>query len=104
MTSPLNLFRLDDKVVVVTGASSGLGTGFARAIASAGGSLVLGARRKDRLQDLADELRAEGTRVIFRATDVTAPEDCRALVDHAVVEFGRVDVLVNNAGLGASTP
>ena len=102
--NPLDLFRLDDKVVVVTGASSGLGVGFARAIAAAGGSLVLGARRKDRLEDLADELRAGGTRVVFRATDVTAPEDCQALVEAATLEFGRLDVLVNNAGLGGSTP
>lgn len=98
--NPLDRFRLDDRVVVVTGASSGLGVGFARACAAVGAHLVLAARREDRLAEVADELRAGGTRVLTHRTDVVRREDCDALAAAAVEEFGRVDVLVNNAGLG----
>jgi NAD(P)-dependent dehydrogenase (short-subunit alcohol dehydrogenase family) len=101
---PLDVFRLDGRVVLITGASSGLGLGFARAVAAVGGILVLGARRLDRLQELAEELRAQGSTVLVQAVDVTVPEQCQALVDAAVAEYGRVDVLVNNAGLGGSVP
>ncbi|WP_433218310.1 SDR family NAD(P)-dependent oxidoreductase [Dactylosporangium sp. CS-047395] len=104
MSGPLDAFRLDGRVVVITGASSGLGLGFARAVAAVGGTLVLGARRVDRLHELADELRAAGTTVLVQAVDVTVPEQCQALADAAVAEHGRVDVLVNNAGLGGSVP
>ncbi|WP_433085801.1 SDR family NAD(P)-dependent oxidoreductase [Dactylosporangium sp. CA-052675] len=104
MSGPLDAFRLDDRVVVITGASSGLGLGFARAVAAVGGTLVLGARRLDRLHEIADELRATGASVIVRAVDVTVPEQCQALADAATAEYGRVDVLVNNAGLGGSVP
>ncbi|MFI5909328.1 SDR family NAD(P)-dependent oxidoreductase [Dactylosporangium sp. NPDC051541] len=102
MTGPLDAFRLDDRVVVITGASSGLGLGFARAVAAVGGRLVLGARRLDRLEELASALRAAGASVLVQAVDVTVPEQCQALVDAAVAAHGRVDVLVNNAGLGGS--
>lgn len=101
-TNPLARFRLDDKVVVITGASSGLGVGFAHATAAAGATLVLAARREERLEVLADELRGQGTRVLTRRTDVSVPADCEALAAAAVVEFGRIDVLVNNAGIGPS--
>ncbi|WP_204163861.1 SDR family NAD(P)-dependent oxidoreductase [Nocardioides solisilvae] len=101
-TNPLDRFRLDDKVVVVTGASSGLGVGFARACAAVGATLVLAARREDRLEALADELRAGGTAVLTRRTDVSVLEDCDALAAAAVEEFGRIDVLVNNAGIGVA--
>ncbi|GAA3278563.1 SDR family oxidoreductase [Dactylosporangium vinaceum] len=104
MNGPLHAFRLDDRVVVITGASSGLGLGFARAVAAVGGILVLGARRVDRLRELAAELRAQGATVLVQALDVTVPEQCQALVDAAVASFGRVDVLVNSAGLGGSVP
>jgi NAD(P)-dependent dehydrogenase (short-subunit alcohol dehydrogenase family) len=104
MTGPLDAFRLDGRVVVITGASSGLGVGFARAVAAVGGTLVLAARREDRLHEVAGELRAGGATVLTRTTDVTVPEECQALVDAAVAEHGRVDVLVNNAGLGGSVP
>jgi NAD(P)-dependent dehydrogenase (short-subunit alcohol dehydrogenase family) len=101
---PLAAFRLDDKVIVLTGASSGLGVGFARAIASVGGSLVLGARRADRLDAVAAELEAQGATVRTHVTDVADPDSCAALVDHAVSELGGVDGLVNNAGVGTATP
>ncbi|MFF5225231.1 SDR family NAD(P)-dependent oxidoreductase [Dactylosporangium sp. NPDC000521] len=104
MSGPLDAFRLDGRVVVITGASSGLGLGFARAVAAVGGLLVLGARRLDRLQEAADELRAQGATVLVQAADIAVPEQCQALVDAAMAEFGRVDVLVNNAGLAVSVP
>lgn len=101
---PLAAFRLDGKVVVVTGASSGLGAGFARALAAVGARLVLTARREDRLKALAEDLRAGGTEAVVVAADVSEPDDCRRIVEVAVAEFGTVDVLVNNAGLGIAVP
>ncbi|MBA2953783.1 SDR family oxidoreductase [Nocardioides sp. MAH-18] len=106
MSTPtvLDSFRLDERVVVITGASSGLGVGFAHAVASVGGTLVLGARRAERLEEVAEKLRVTGATVHARVTDVTDPADCDALAALAVAEHGRVDVLVNNAGVGASAP
>lgn len=98
--NPLDKFRLDDKVVLITGASSGLGLGFAKALAAAGANLVLAARRIDHLDELAQQLRATGTRVLTQRTDVAVQEDCEQAVRAAVEEFGRIDVLVNNAGIG----
>jgi 3-oxoacyl-[acyl-carrier protein] reductase len=96
----LDSFRLDGKVAVVTGASSGLGVAFARALAEAGADVALGARRADRLADTQRLVEAQGHRAIAVRTDVAQPEDCRALIEAAVSELGRVDVLVNNAGAG----
>ncbi|QZY30246.1 SDR family NAD(P)-dependent oxidoreductase [Nocardioides coralli] len=104
MSGVLDLFRLDGKVAVVTGASSGLGVAFARALAEAGADLVLGARRVDRLEETAQLVRAAGRRVVTVATDVADPAQCQALVDAATDAFGRVDVLVNNAGVGTAVP
>jgi NAD(P)-dependent dehydrogenase (short-subunit alcohol dehydrogenase family) len=101
---PLAAFRLDDKVVVLTGASSGLGVGFAKALAAVGADLVLAARRLDRLDDLAASLREGGARVFTVAADVSSPDDCRAVAAVAEQELGRVDVLVNNAGVGTAVP
>jgi NAD(P)-dependent dehydrogenase (short-subunit alcohol dehydrogenase family) len=98
--NPLDRFRLDGKVVVITGASSGLGEGFARATAAVGASLVLAARRTDRLEELAVNLRAGGSRVLVHRTDVSSQAECQALANRASTEFGRIDVLVNNAGVG----
>jgi NAD(P)-dependent dehydrogenase (short-subunit alcohol dehydrogenase family) len=100
----LDRFRLDDKVVVVTGASSGLGVAFAQAFAEAGADVVLGARRVDRLADTGALVEAAGRRYKAVQTDVADPEQCTALIAAAVEEFGRVDVLVNNAGLGTAYP
>jgi NAD(P)-dependent dehydrogenase (short-subunit alcohol dehydrogenase family) len=100
----LDLFRLDDKVAVVTGASSGLGVSFAQALAEAGADVVLGARRVDRLEETKALVEAAGRRAIAVQTDVADPAACQALVDAAMAEFGRVDVLVNNAGIGTAVP
>jgi NAD(P)-dependent dehydrogenase (short-subunit alcohol dehydrogenase family) len=99
------LFRVPGKVAIVTGASSGLGVSFARALAEAGAGIALGARRADRLdQVLASTREATGCRGIAVKTDVASPADCRRLVDAAIKEFGQVDILVNNAGIGTSVP
>jgi NAD(P)-dependent dehydrogenase (short-subunit alcohol dehydrogenase family) len=101
---PLARFRLDGRVVIVTGASSGLGTGFARVLAGVGARLVLAARRADRLEQVADELAAAKADAVTVVADVARPDDCRRIVESAVAAFGTVDVLVNNAGLGPAVP
>jgi NAD(P)-dependent dehydrogenase (short-subunit alcohol dehydrogenase family) len=102
--SVLDRFRLDDRVAIVTGASSGLGVAFATALAEAGAHVALGARRADRLADSQKLVEDTGRRSIAVRTDVTRPEDCQALADAAMREFGRVDILVNNAGIGTAVP
>ncbi len=86
-----------NKVVVIAGASSGLGEALARHLAAQGARLVLGARRLERLQALARSLGLPEAAVV--GTDVTRPEQVQALVDRAVALYGRIDVMVNNAGL-----
>lgn len=88
-----------DKVVLITGASSGIGAGIARELAKAGAALMLGARRTDRLEELDRELRDLGAKVAIRRLDVTDRADVAAFAQAAVAEFGRVDVIVNNAGV-----
>ncbi|GAB7548006.1 SDR family oxidoreductase [Cupriavidus sp. CuC1] len=92
------------KVVVITGASSGLGEATARHLGAAGASLVLAARRGDRLETLAAEIRAKGGKVEVVVADVSRRADVEALVQKAIASFGRIDVMINNAGLMAIAP
>ena len=87
------------KVVVITGASSGLGEATARLLSAEGATVVLGARRVDRLQALADELTGRGGKALAVLTDVTDRGQVKRLVDAAVQTYGRIDVMINNAGL-----
>lgn len=91
--------NIQGKVVVITGASSGLGEAAARHLGAAGATVVLGARRIDRIQALASELQAQGGKALALATDVTDPRQVEQLVEAAVGTFGKVDVIINNAGL-----
>jgi NAD(P)-dependent dehydrogenase (short-subunit alcohol dehydrogenase family) len=100
--SVLDRFRLDGKVVIVTGASSGLGVGFAQALAQAGADLVLASRREDKVAEVARTIGDLGRRAIPLRCDVRDPKECAAIVDAAMAEYGKVDVLVNNAGVGAA--
>ena len=100
----LELFRLDGRVAIVTGASSGLGVAFARALAEAGADIALGARRVERLAETRAMVEALGRRAIAVPTDVADPAACTRLVEATVEAFGRVDVLVNNAGIGTAMP
>jgi NAD(P)-dependent dehydrogenase (short-subunit alcohol dehydrogenase family) len=104
MAGILDRFRVDGRVAVVTGASSGLGVAFADALAEAGAELVLGARRTDRLAETVTKVGKHGRRAIAVATDVSDPGQCAALVAAGVEAFGHVDILINNAGLGTAVP
>src|SRR5580765_6604018 len=94
--------NIEGKVVVITGASSGLGEATARHLAQQGARLVLGARRLDRLQALAKNLSLGASAVM--QTDVTKCEQVKRLADHAVQSHGRIDVILNNAGLMPHSP
>jgi NAD(P)-dependent dehydrogenase (short-subunit alcohol dehydrogenase family) len=89
---------LEGRAAVVTGASSGLGVVFAEALAEAGANVVLAARRADRLEEVAGRVETRGRRAIPVACDVADPEQVAAVVDRTLAEFGRLDVMVNNAG------
>lgn len=92
------------KVIILTGASSGIGEGIARYLAQQGHPLVLGARRTERLATLCDELRGEGAHVDYLATDVTQRIDTQKLANFALEKYGRIDVMINNAGVMPLSP
>lgn len=96
--------QIAEKVIVITGASGGIGEATARLLASQGARVVLGARRSERLEALVADIRSQGGTAEYRATDVVREEDVQALVDLALERFGRVDVLVNNAGVMPLSP
>ena len=96
--------NIEGKVVVITGASSGLGEATARLLSAQGASVVLGARRIDRIQSLADELTGSGGKALAIPTDVTHYDQVKRLVDAAVQTYGRIDVMINNAGLMPHSP
>ncbi|NLM29736.1 MAG: glucose 1-dehydrogenase [Methanomicrobiales archaeon] len=91
--------RLKDKVALVTGASSGMGLEIARLFAGEGASVVVVARRKDRLTALVDQITASGGKAVAVAGDVTSEEDVRNAVQTAVATYGKLDIVINNAGL-----
>ncbi|KHJ68438.1 oxidoreductase [Pantoea rodasii] len=92
------------KVIILTGASSGIGEGIARYLAQQGHTLVLGARRTERLATLCDELRSQGALVDYLATDVTQRSDTQKLGNFALEKYGRIDVMINNAGVMPLSP
>lgn len=94
----------ENKVVLITGASSGIGEATARVLAGTGATVVLGARRTERLQALVEQIKAAGGLAHFYKLDVTSRESMQAFVDEAVRKLGRVDVLVNNAGIMPLSP
>ncbi len=93
-------FRLDGKVAIVTGGGRGLGKHMALALAKQGASVVVAARTQTQLDDVVAEVKGFGGRALAVATDITDRKACVALVDAAVKEFGRLDVMLNNAGIG----
>ncbi|PMD10899.1 short-chain dehydrogenase, partial [Priestia megaterium] len=87
------------KVVIITGASSGIGEATAKELSAKGAKLVLAARREDRLKALQEDIKANGGEAIYKVVDVTSHDQMQELAQYALSEFGRIDVLVNNAGL-----
>src|SRR5437899_8907079 len=96
--------NIEGKIVVITGASSGLGEAAARLLSAQGASVALGARRSDRLKSLADELNRNGEKAGAVEADVTHRSQLKKLVDTAVQKFGRIDVMINNAGIMPRAP
>ncbi|OWK73004.1 oxidoreductase [Flavobacteriaceae bacterium JJC] len=96
--------NIKDKVVIITGASSGMGEAAAKHLATLGATVVLGARRADRIEQLAKGINATGGKALAVTADVTSLEQVKKLVDTAVEKFGKVDVILNNAGIMPLSP
>jgi NADP-dependent 3-hydroxy acid dehydrogenase YdfG len=96
--------NIQDKVVIITGASSGIGEATAKELASKGAKIVIAARREDRLIKLQEEIKNNGGQAIYKVTDVTSSEQMEELAQYALNEFGKIDVMVNNAGLMPLSP
>ncbi|MEO6356374.1 MAG: SDR family NAD(P)-dependent oxidoreductase, partial [Ferruginibacter sp.] len=96
--------NIKGKVVIITGASSGMGEAAAKHLSSLGATVVLGARRADRIEKLAQEINDNGGKALAFAADVTQRDQVKNLVDAAVEKFGRVDVILNNAGIMPLSP
>lgn len=94
----------NDKVIIITGASSGIGLASARLFATFGVKLVLAARSIDKLNEISEELKSDTTEVLCVKTDVSVEEDCWNLIERTVAVFGRIDILVNNAGISMRAP
>lgn len=95
---------VENKVVVITGASSGIGEATAKLLAKNGAKVVLGARRENRLQEISQDIKNADGQATYRVTDVTDPEDLKALVALAKQDFGGIDVIFNNAGIMPTSP
>lgn len=95
---------VENKVVVITGASSGIGEATAKLLAKNGAKVVLGARRENRLQEISQDIKDAGGQSTYRVTDVTNPDDLKALVTLAKKEYGAIDVIYNNAGIMPTSP
>jgi NAD(P)-dependent dehydrogenase (short-subunit alcohol dehydrogenase family) len=100
----LDKFKLDGKVAIVTGASSGLGVAFATGLAEAGADVAICARRVERLEETKSAVEALGRRCLAVPADVAKPEDCTHVVEETAAQLGRVDILINNAGIGTAHP
>ncbi|EHO52081.1 oxidoreductase, short chain dehydrogenase/reductase family protein [Lentilactobacillus kisonensis F0435] len=98
------MMSVKDKVIVITGASSGIGEASAKLLAKNGAKLVLGARREERLKEIVDQIIAAGGQATYQSTDVTQPGQVKALVQLAKDRFGGIDVIFNNAGIMPSSP
>ncbi|MEJ5204380.1 SDR family oxidoreductase [Acinetobacter junii] len=96
--------NIENKVIVITGASSGLGEATVRLLAKKGAKVVLGARRTEKLEAIVQDIRAEGGQAEFIGMDITKPQEVQALIEKALNAFGQIDVLVNNAGLMSIAP
>lgn len=95
---------IQDKIIVITGASSGIGAATARLLARSGATVVLGARRIDRLQQLVADIQADGGAAVAHALDVSVREQVQDFIDRTVAAYGRVDVIINNAGVMPLSP
>lgn len=91
--------NIQNKVVIITGASSGIGEATAKELASKGAKVVLAARREDRLKEIQKEIKFNGGQAIYQVTDVTSYEQMEKLASYALREFGKIDVMINNAGI-----